>query len=241
MVYIFFTRALVVLTGMVVVGFASYYLLAELFNSKQPNLVSKDSFVGISVVEGIVKNIYTTPTTTTPARIEVQGDDGLVKTVVIQPWANCRAANIFDVSQVTAGDRVVAKGALSKRGDIFPCDDIEHYFTLVQDSNQAPLFPGSQEVMPQSDNEASDAIVFSGTLDSFHSGCINGGECYVLIDGRKVTLSVGQSTQPVGTLLDVNLTVLQEYIGQRFEVYALSLGNDTYTLYGNTAFYMRPL
>lgn len=240
MVYTFFTRALLVLVGMIVVGFASYYLLAELFDTKQPNLVAKESFAEISVVEGVVKNIHLTPTTT-PARIEVETPEGIVTNIVIQPSANCITQNIFDVTQLTAGDIVEVRGVTSKRGDVLPCEDSAHYFNVTQKTEPVHDEMVVEDVPPSDLGEVSNAMVFSGTLETFGSACFHDGECYVVLDGRKVTLLVGRSTQPVGEVLGVDLGVMQEYIGKRFEVYALSLGDDSYTLYGNTAFYIRPL
>jgi hypothetical protein len=236
MLYTFFKRALFVSSGMVVVGCVSYYLLAGLFQTKSPNPVVQDSLEEISLVEGVVKNIHTTPTTTTPARVEIETPQGIIKNVVIQNSSQCAAIDIFDVRQLTAGDSVEVRGSVSKRGDVLPCSDLAHYFKVTK-KTEANTESTEMAVVPPADN----SMVFSGTLESFDSSCFHDGECFAVIDGRKVTVLVGRSEEPVGGVHEVNLGVMQEYIGKRFEVYAQALGNDSYTLYGNTSFYIRPL
>ncbi len=236
MVQTFVIRAILVLMGMIVVGFSSYFLLAELFSTKQDLPVATESLAEISYITGSVKNIYITPTTTIPARIEIETGEGLIHSVVIQPTDDCKTKDIFDVTQLTAGDSVEVRGSTSKRGDILPCDDPTHYLKVVKKREVAPV-----QELSEVEYGVPNAIVFSGTLQSFESACIHDGECYVVIDGRKVTILVGRSAESVGQLREVSLATLQEYIGKRFEVYALSLGDDSFTLYGNDTFYLRPL
>jgi hypothetical protein len=86
------------------------------------------------------------------------------------------------------------------------------------------------------------ADVFTGTLEEVNTGCFADGECYVVIDGKHVTVLRGWSTETVGKILGVEgFGDLESHIGEMIEVYAQQLPDDTFTLYGSEGFYIKLL
>lgn len=81
---------------------------------------------------------------------------------------------------------------------------------------------------------------FSGKLEKVDTGCFADGECYVEVDGKHVTAIMGWSQQTVGTVQGVEgFGDLESHIGEEVEVYAQDKGDGTYTLYGNSGFYIK--
>jgi hypothetical protein len=94
-----------------------------------------------------------------------------------------------------------------------------------------------EEEAPQA--EASDTgttATFEGELEEVNTGCYADAECYVVVDGKHVTTLMGWSRDTVGV---VDFDALSAAIGQTVEVYAAEKSDGTYTLYGNTAYYVR--
>ncbi len=84
------------------------------------------------------------------------------------------------------------------------------------------------------------ADVFSGTLEEVNEGCYYDAECYVVVDGKHVTVLRGWSQETVGSVQGVeNFGDLTKRIGQNVEVYAHDKGDGTYTLYGSAGFYVK--
>lgn len=110
----------------------------------------------------------------------------------------------------------------------------------------API-PADQEVSNDDDITPKPAgklkaDTFTGTLTKVDLGCLADGECYVEVDGKKVTVLVGFSTAEVGSVIDVpSISDLEAYIGKPVEVYAQDNSDGTYTLYGSSGFYIKPL
>jgi hypothetical protein len=83
---------------------------------------------------------------------------------------------------------------------------------------------------------------FSGTLTKVDTGCFSDSECYVEVDGKKVTAILGFSQAVVGSVLGVDgFGDLEQYIGKPVEVYAQDNSDGTYTLYGSAGFYIKVL
>jgi hypothetical protein len=84
---------------------------------------------------------------------------------------------------------------------------------------------------------------FSGTLEKVDTGCFADGECYVVVDGKHITVLMGWSQAVVGSVQGVeSLGDLEQYAGKiPVEVYAQDKGDGTYTLYGSEGFYIRAL
>lgn len=81
--------------------------------------------------------------------------------------------------------------------------------------------------------------VFSGTLEEVNTGCFADGECYVVVDGKKVTLIIGWQQETVGYIHGADgVGGLEEHIGTEVEVYAMKQDNGTYTLYGSEQYYV---
>jgi hypothetical protein len=84
------------------------------------------------------------------------------------------------------------------------------------------------------------ADTFTGTLTKVVPGCFVDGECYVEVDGKKVTAVLGFSQAEVGSVIGVEgFGDLEKYIGKEVEVYAQDNSNGTYTLYGSKGFYIK--
>jgi hypothetical protein len=80
---------------------------------------------------------------------------------------------------------------------------------------------------------------FSGTLTEVNTGCFADGECYVVVDGKHVTVTIGRKQEPLGSIVGApSIGDLESYIGEMATVYAKKLADGTYTLYGNEAYYL---
>jgi hypothetical protein len=104
----------------------------------------------------------------------------------------------------------------------------------ITEENEAP-------VMTQEEIEAkSKAETFSGKLEAYHPGCFVDGECYVVVDGKHVTTTMGWSQETVGSVLGVpSFGDLEKHIGEEMEVYAQKKADGKYTLYGSLDFYIK--
>lgn len=86
------------------------------------------------------------------------------------------------------------------------------------------------------------ADTFAGVLEEVDTGCFADGECFVVVDGKRVTAIMGWSTETVGSIQGVDgFGDLEQYVGGRVEVYAQELPDGTYTLYGSEGFYIKTL
>jgi hypothetical protein len=93
------------------------------------------------------------------------------------------------------------------------------------------------------DSQANDKLkvaTFSGKLEEVNTGCFADGECYVVVAGKHVTVLMGWSRDTVGSIQGAeSIGDLESLIGREVEVYAQDKGDGTYTLYGNTGFYVK--
>lgn len=84
------------------------------------------------------------------------------------------------------------------------------------------------------------ADTFTGTLTKVDTSCFADGECFVEVDGKKVTALIGFSRAEVGSVIGVEgFGDLESYIGKPVEVYAQDNSDGTYTLYGSKGFYIK--
>ncbi len=82
-------------------------------------------------------------------------------------------------------------------------------------------------------------IIFEGTLESVNTGCFADGECFAMVDGKRVTLLRGWSRDTVGSVQGVNgIGNLEQHIGETVRVYAQPVGPDHFTLYGDSEYYV---
>ncbi len=80
---------------------------------------------------------------------------------------------------------------------------------------------------------------FSGKLTEVNTGCFADGECYAVVGGKHVTLTIGWSQETVGSVVGApSIGDLESYIGETATVYAKALPDGTYTLYGNASYYL---
>ncbi len=81
---------------------------------------------------------------------------------------------------------------------------------------------------------------FTAKLEEVNTGCFADGECYVVVGGKHITTLMGWSRETVGSLQGVDsIGDLESQIGKQIEVYAQDKGDGTYTLYGNSGFYVK--
>jgi hypothetical protein len=86
------------------------------------------------------------------------------------------------------------------------------------------------------------ADMFTGKLEEVNTGCFADGECYVTVGGKHVTVIMGWSQETVGTIIGApSIGDLESMIGKEVEVYAQENTDGTYTLYGDTGFYVKVL
>jgi peptidoglycan hydrolase-like protein with peptidoglycan-binding domain len=85
---------------------------------------------------------------------------------------------------------------------------------------------------------------FEGTIQSVSTACFADGECSVTIDGKKVITTIGWSQEIVGSIKGtVNSIgdIETSKIGTQAKVYARKLLDGSYTLYGNSSYYIEVL
>lgn len=107
----------------------------------------------------------------------------------------------------------------------------------VQEESRLAGSPEAGEQGPAGEKIGAD--VFTGPLEEVNEGCYADGECYIVVDGRHVTVIMGWSQEIVGTLQGVDsFGDLNAHIGENVQVYAAKNG-DKYTLYGSEGFYVK--
>ncbi len=81
---------------------------------------------------------------------------------------------------------------------------------------------------------------FRGALEEVNVGCFVDGECYVVVDGVKVTVVRGWSSDTVGKVIGVDgFGDLESFIGEEVEVYAKDMTDGSKTLYGSEDYYVK--
>jgi hypothetical protein len=81
---------------------------------------------------------------------------------------------------------------------------------------------------------------FSGKLQEVSTGCFSDGECYVVVDGKHITTTMGWSQETVGTIIGApSIGDMETMIGSNVEVYARDNSDGTYSLYGSEGFYVK--
>jgi hypothetical protein len=83
---------------------------------------------------------------------------------------------------------------------------------------------------------------FSGTISAFDTACFADGICSVTVGGKVVIIQAGYriNVPPVGALEGVeSIGDLDKKIGHMADVYAAKTATGEYTLYGNTAYYVK--
>ncbi|MCI5051358.1 MAG: hypothetical protein MRY57_03545 [Candidatus Pacebacteria bacterium] len=100
------------------------------------------------------------------------------------------------------------------------------------DENNMPL----GDELPTRGSDFIEPVRFSGEYQEYGTGCFADGECYAIVDGKRITTIVGWAPGPVGRFEDPDIP-----FGTTVEVYALPTDDGRYTLYGSNDYYIRPL
>jgi hypothetical protein len=91
-------------------------------------------------------------------------------------------------------------------------------------------------------DDAGDVVAFVGELESVKQQCDTDGECFVVVSGKRVVIGKSGTTETVGVIRGlVESTELETAVGTQVEVLAKMTSNDSYTLYGDSAFYIQIL
>jgi hypothetical protein len=244
---------LIVLTGMMVASLAAYFLLTTLgFSAKR---LSGESPLPVSsmVVTGTVTTISQEASSTI---FSVKTETGTT-TIVLRAIGShdCPAAqNIADIRLVAVGDILSVRG--SQDGDsITPCQNGSDYLKVIKNE------PLSATIATTSSNIYSNGLgktatttkaapsspistTFKGVLQSVNTGCFADGECFVIVEGKHVTvlmLSRGmQQTAPVGIVEGVpSFGDLTSHVGATVEVRAALQSDGSYTLYGDPTYHIK--
>lgn len=90
------------------------------------------------------------------------------------------------------------------------------------------------------------SATFKGILTEVNTGCFADGECFVVVDDKKVTAIEGWKKEIVGrTIIEGNENSgfgdLYTYLGNQVEVYAAITDQGEYTLYGSEDYYIKIL
>jgi hypothetical protein len=81
---------------------------------------------------------------------------------------------------------------------------------------------------------------FVGKLEEVNVGCFADGECYVVVDGKHVTVMMGWTNATVGSVLGVEgFGDLEYFIGEEVSVYAGKKSDGTYTLYQKAGYFVK--
>lgn len=81
---------------------------------------------------------------------------------------------------------------------------------------------------------------FVGMLEEVNVGCFADGECYVVVDGVKVTVLRGWNSDTVGRVIGVDgFGEIEAFIGEEVEVSAREMGDGTFSLYGDESYYVK--
>lgn len=259
-----FTSALIVLTGMMVAALAAYFFLTTLGYTK--NHVQELTLppATSALLNGIVESINLGEASSTDrTTFTIKTAAGEIKKidVLVEEASLCPAANdIIDVNQVAVGDELAVRGETVADGSVLPCHDSTHYLKLIKNAPLAEVASTTPDVLEITPTTNVDnvriaepdititpggklkAANFNGVLQSIDTGCFADGECFVMVDGKHVTVLRGWSQGEVGSVQGVpSFGDLESEIGKRVEVYVQDLGDGTYTLYGSQGFYIKLL
>ena len=120
---------------------------------------------------------------------------------------------------------------------IGPPEQVENGATTTEvattsgDTIATPKPPASVAPIPKD--------TFSGKLTEVNTGCFADGECYAVVGGKHVTLTIGRKQEVLGSIVGApSIGDLESYIGETATVYAKPLPDGTYTLYGNASYYL---
>lgn len=108
----------------------------------------------------------------------------------------------------------------------------------------APVSRVSEEVIEESADEGTsqETAQFQGELQEVNTGCFSDGECFVVVDGKHITTTMGWSREVVGSVRGIEgFGDLERHIGEQIEVYAGVTEDGAYTLYGNEEFFIQLL
>lgn len=111
------------------------------------------------------------------------------------------------------------------------------------DGSETPVTPPDKPVVTPNPPETPPqgiAPSLSGKLTEVNTGCFSDGECYAVIDGKKVILLIGRYQGKVGKILGAeSIGDLEQYIGSSATVFAGMNDNGDFTLLGNESFYLQ--
>lgn len=102
----------------------------------------------------------------------------------------------------------------------------------------------NQENLEKKKEENMASVTFTGILEEVNTGCFADGECFIVVDGSKVTAIEGRKQGPLGKTIindDINAGFgdLYVFLGEEIEVYARQISENEFTLYGSEDYYIK--
>ena len=245
------TYVLIILTGMMVASLAAYVLLTTFgFSAKRLSGEQLPS-ASAAMVTGVVTAITHEASSTI---FTLKTDTGTTTVLVKGNSTDCPAVqNIVDVSAVAEGDTLSARGSKSSEG-IVPCRNSNDYVKVIKNTaldttiattSKNIYSNGVERRAAAPATSTAQAVVstkFTGTLQSIDTGCFADGECFAMVDGKHITVLRGWSRDTVGSVLGVpSFGDLASHVGANVEVRAAIQDDGTYTLYGDSTYYIKLL
>ncbi len=112
---------------------------------------------------------------------------------------------------------------------------LEDEVVVPSDMNARRMGSSTGKILPLQSPEK-----FSGVLKEVNTGCFADGECYIVVDGKNITVLWGWTNETVGSVRngEGGIGELEKFVGSKIDVYANRLAADKYTLYGSTGYYV---
>lgn len=244
-------NVLLVLTGMMVASLAAYYVLTTLgFSVKRLSGMPLPP-VNAEVETGTIRAIETVASTTIFTITTDAGTTTVRVSAVTDNGEPCPAAqNIADVTAFAVGDILAVRGR-AEGSEITPCLNGSDYLKVIKDvavtdtiaTSSGNIYSnGVARRTPATSTLPANLIstTFRGRLETVDTGCFADGECFVVVDGKHVTTLRGWTEDVVGTIEGVEgFGDLESHIGKQVEVRAAVLLDGTYTLYGDSLYYVK--
>lgn len=246
-------NVLLVLTSMMVASLAAYYVLTTLgFSVKRLSGLPLPP-VNSVVVTGTIEAIETVASSTVFTILTEAGTSTVQVNLSLENGEPCPAdENIADITAFAVGDVLAARG--TRTGDVLiPCANGSDYLKVIKDLSLTETIATSsgniysngvarRATATTSASVVMTATTFTGVLEKVDTGCFADGECYVVVDGKHVTVLRGWTNETVGTVEGVEgFGDLERHLGKNIEIRAAVLPDGTYTLYGDALFYIKLL
>lgn len=142
--------------------------------------------------------------------------------------------NLFNLKKNNIEDKVTSDNKISiEKKDLSSIDvkNTENKNKLVEVEKTSKSNSSKGESIVGLEEKA---VKFKGKFEKFYTGCYSDGECYAVVDGKKITTTIGWSREAVGKFENTEIKK-----GTEVEVYASLKKDGTYSLYGSEKYYIK--